>query len=72
MDNCKTFVEVIKNHIPTFDNYFKDLCESTLTIGEMKSALFSMKKGKSSGVDGFSVEFYVHFWDLIQSPLLRM
>lgn len=31
-----------------------------------------MKKAKSPGVDGLSVKFFVHFWDLIQNPLMLM
>ncbi len=31
-----------------------------------------MKKGKSPGIDGLSVEFYTHFWDTIKSPLVTM
>ncbi len=31
-----------------------------------------MKKGKSPGIDGLSVEFYTHFWDTIKSPLVKM
>ncbi len=31
-----------------------------------------MKKGKSPGIDGLSVEFYTHFWDTIKSPLVIM
>ncbi len=31
-----------------------------------------MKKGKSPGIDGLSVEFSVHFWDIIQEPLFYM
>ncbi len=64
--------KLLKNYIPTIDNDFKDLCESTLTIGEVKSALFSMKRGKSPGVDGFFFFrwiLHIHFWDLIKSPL---
>lgn len=31
-----------------------------------------MKKGKSPGVDGLSVEFYIHFWEFIKLPLFNM
>lgn len=32
----------------------------------------SMKKGKSPGSDGLTIEFYAHFWETIKRPLLRM
>lgn len=31
-----------------------------------------MKKGKSPGNDGLSVEFYLHFWDIIADSLLEL
>lgn len=31
-----------------------------------------MKKGKSPGSDGLTIEFYAHFWETIKRPLLRM
>lgn len=31
-----------------------------------------MKKGNSSGIEGLTVEFYTHFWDIIKCPLLNM
>lgn len=40
----RIFLETIRNHIPVIDNEFKDICEATLTIEEIKLALFSMKK----------------------------
>ncbi|XDV29131.1 hypothetical protein PO909_032284 [Leuciscus waleckii] len=35
----------------------------------MEDALKSMKRGKSPGTDGLSVEFYLHFWDILKQPL---
>lgn len=43
-----------------------------ITLNEIKTALFSMKKGKAPGIDGLSVEFYIRFWDLIQNPSFYM
>ena len=34
-----------------------------LTIEECTKAIFSMKKNKSPGIDGLSVEFYQTFWN---------
>ncbi len=31
-----------------------------------------MKKGKSPGIDGLSVEFYLNFWEFIKLPLYNM
>lgn len=67
--SCEIFIDKIKKHIVTIDEDLKKTCDSNLTREEIKTALFSMKKGKSPGIDGLSVEFYVHFWDIIQEPL---
>lgn len=31
-----------------------------------------MSKGKSPGIDGISVEFYHHFWNIIGNPLMEL
>lgn len=45
------------------------MCESDLSVKEIKDALFSMKTGKSPGIDGISVEFYTHFGELLHNSL---
>lgn len=40
-------------------------CEGELTLNECFMSLNSMKNDKSPGSDGFSVNFYKHFWPLI-------
>ncbi len=44
------------------DNVDSDKCEGLLTHGETTSAVRNMKNNKSPGVDGFTTEFYKHFW----------
>lgn len=55
----------------TTDEDLKKICDSNLIRVELKTALFSMKKGKPP-VNGPSVEFYTNFWDIIQEPLVCM
>ena len=38
---------------------------------EIKNALFSLARDKSSGLEGFSISFYQHFWDTIKKDLIR-
>ena len=61
-----------KKHILTIDKDLEKTCDSGLTREQIKNALFSIKRGKSPGIDGLSVEFYIHFWDIIQEPLFCM
>lgn len=72
LSNCNVFIDKIRQFIPKINNTYKTICDSDITISEIMKALHSMKKGKSPGIDGLSVEFYVHFWEYIQVPLLSM
>ncbi len=70
--SCELFMDKIKKHMVTINEDLKKTCDSNLTREEVRAALFSMKKGKSPGIDGLSVEFYIHFRDIIQEPLFYM
>lgn len=61
----------IKNFTPTISEHFKTNCERPITKSEISAAIQSVKKGKFPGNDGLSVEFYLHFWDIIAHPLLE-
>lgn len=50
---------------PAISEHFKTNCECPITKPEISLAIQSMKKGKSPGNDELSVEFYLHFWDII-------
>ncbi len=55
------FTDNIQNVIPLINNNFKNLCDSDLKREELQLALRQMKKVKSPGPDGLSIEFYQHF-----------
>lgn len=42
--------------------------ENYLKIEELDMAIKNMAKGKSPGVDGLTVEFYLFFWSEIRIP----
>ncbi len=71
-DVCKAFTDNIQNVIPLINNDFKNLCDSDLKREELQIALRRMKKGKSPGPDGLSIEFYQHFWYILEEPLFLM
>ena len=48
-----------------------DSLEIPLTTLECWNVLKNIKGNKSPGYDGFTAEFYVHFWDAIKFPMLR-
>lgn len=70
INSCDSFLDKLQCCIPAED--YKLHCESELKCKEVWKALQSMKKGKSPGIDGLSVEFYTHFWDTIKNPLVKM
>lgn len=43
-----------------------------LSLEELKDAVFGMEKNKAAGPDGFNIEFYQHFWDLVKMDLLAL
>ena len=53
------------------DEFQKASCEGNIELGEIKTALKSMKNNKSPGSDGFTAEFYKFFWLEIHPYLLR-
>lgn len=37
------------------------------SIEELKEAVFGMESNKTAGPDGFNIEFYQHFWDIVKN-----
>ena len=66
--NFDSFVEELE--IPKLTKEEQDLMEHDLSIEEIKNAIKCFQKGKTPGDDGFSVEFYETFIELIGSNLL--
>jgi hypothetical protein len=47
-------------------------CEGELTAEECHAALHGMSRGKTPGSDGFPMEFFAYFWDLLGPDLVRI
>ena len=47
-------------------------CEGLLSIPECKQALDGMSKGKTPGSDGFPMELFSSFWDVLGADLVRI
>ena len=43
-----------------------------ITLEELEKIVFQMKKGKAPGPDGFPIEFFQEFWDIIKLDLLAV
>ena len=50
----------------------RDSCEGPLSLTELSNALKSLDLNRSPGLDGLTVEFYLHFWDVLAPLLLRV
>ena len=63
---CKqTCLASIENHLDFSQQQF-------LSLQELSDAVKTLNLGKSPGSDGFSVEFYLHFWEILGSLPLRI
>ena len=47
-------------------------CEGSLSLTELSNALKNLNFNRSPGLDGLTVEFYLHFWDVLAPLLLRV
>ena len=56
----------------TLSDESKDKCDGLITYDECFSAINNMKKNKSPGLDGISIEFYIQFWPLLGNLLVDM
>lgn len=63
----------VATHFPIFVNQ-EDSTDLTtpVTLEELESTLKWFKKDKSPGSDGWTIEFYVAFFDLMRRDLLRV
>lgn len=67
---CK---ETLLNGINSFlSDSDRHVCEGAVTLAELTASLKTMNFNKAPGSDGFSVEFYLKFWDLLGPLLLKV
>lgn len=45
---------------------------SAISLEELEKTVFQMKKGKAPSPDGFSIEFFQEFWEIIKLDLLAV
>ena len=64
------FTENLRTELPKLSGDQKDLLKGKLTLEECRRALMCLRCGKSPGEDGFSVEFYQFFFELLGQEFL--
>lgn len=62
-DSFKHFFE--SADLPTLDDDEAESCEGLLTIKECADALGNLHNNKTPGSDGFTIEFYRCFWEML-------
>ena len=65
---CDLFVRNLE--IPTLRDEERDNLEGPLTYDECRKALETFQNDKAPGEDGFTIEFYKYFFDLLGNDLL--
>ncbi|XP_059076969.1 uncharacterized protein LOC131876167 [Cryptomeria japonica] len=58
-------------HLSSFPEISNELMND-ITLEELEGTVFQMQKGKAPGPDGFSIEFFQEFWDIISLDLLEV
>ena len=69
-DGFQSYICYIQNYVHVIVDDFHSVCESPVSIEEIRETLNSINKRKSPGPDGLSVEFYRQFWEVLEDPFL--
>ena len=75
-DDGKTNIEAQLNVIRLYPSFVqeedKELFLTALTLQDVEGVLIGFKKDKGPGPDGWPVEFYLHFFDLVGKDILNV
>ena len=60
-------IEIITSQIPSFVSRKQNqMLMNSISLQEVQEVVFQMKEGTSHGPDGFTVNFFHHFWEMIK------
>ena len=65
---CPPFPEMDEVPVISEDDFF--VLSDPISLEELYASLKSMKKTSAPGIDGLTVKFYLHFWDMVKDLLL--
>lgn len=68
-ESIDTYLQCIETTLEDNDRLF---CDENISKEDIHSALFKMKKQKTPGPDGLTVEFYIQFWNELQDILHKL
>ena len=68
----KQYMEYLAEiNTPVLSSEMKDLCDNHITLNQIFTALNAMSSNKTPGNDGLTKEFYLTFFDILGSKLLK-
>eukprot|EP00253_Pinus_taeda_P001842 PITA_01842 len=70
--NLPDILRITQNFKLFIEQERKDDLNAPVTLGELEGVLKWFKQDKSPGPDGWPIEFFIHFFDLISADLLAM
>ncbi len=66
------FASFLSNlNLPRLSDSDSEYLAEPITLQELESAIRSMNKGKSPGIDGIPIELYTTFWSDLGPPHVR-
>jgi len=64
--------ESLRDDIPQVSMAENEFLTASFSEKEIREAVFQMEHNKGPGPDGFPMEFYQHFWEVIKHDLLAL
>lgn len=58
----------VNNSVSIVLEFEQKLCDEPISLAELTNSVKSLNLNKSPGPDGLTVEFFLHFWDLLGPP----
>ena len=71
MDEKQCMEYLTEINTPVLSSEMKDLCDRHITLNEIFTALNAMLSNKIPGNDSLTKEFYLAFFDILGSRLLK-
>ena len=64
--------ETLRDDIPQVSEEENEVLTAPFIEEEIKTAVFDMEHNKAPGPDGFPVEFYHFFWEIVKPDLMSL
>jgi len=72
VQNSFSMDETLRHDIPQVSVEENEVLVAPFSEEEVKVAVFDMEHNKASGPDGFPVEFYQFFWEVVKTDLMSL